>query len=737
MQLSGSQLPVFRLFIFLISCLHVWEASPVAAEVQVGIEGHYRLGHWTAIRYDQPFDAVETRDGDGVEIRFEQLNPESEWGYLVPGSEAAPLILRRSDEAVESTRFPTVGSPSRGPAMIPLKTPWIVAFGDPMGVDEIGYNEILQRDATFAVSKPKEPTRLPDSHRGYDGVDLLMISGSSVDLLQGLQPEQKTAIQEWLTEGGRLFLTLGESAPDLFQAAPWLLELLPIEAATIESLDPSSFETFMSSQSRLDPIRGVKLPLDKGQVLLMGRTSRRVGVPFAVEYNVGFGRITAVAADLDSESFAQWPNRLEMITRLTGSILQEESTVSNRTNRATAYDDLAGQLRSTLDQFAVRRNFGFSIVSLILMALIAMLGPLDYLLVNRLFGRPLLGWISFPITTIGLSAILVFQARPVPTAQAIAESAESSTVSQGALPSSVRSDIVRCNRIEFFDLDTIQGIGRGFSASFLYSQAASRFDVHVDPTESFMTITDAMKEVVSTPFGYPGQSFGGIQIAIEDSRLPVYSLQYEKGPSANPYTGTKLLGLPIASRSSKGLSTWCRFQPSLPPTTMQHRPGSELLQGELVNPLPFDLLDGMLIYRNWAYLLPTRFPVGGRIGSVDSLRQKNFRWQLSRQRALENSSESEAWDPTNTNSIERVSEMLMFHESVGGERYTSLDHGPLQFLDLSHVLADDRCILIGRIKKPLTEFRVHEADEVDYFAPDGDRLSMIRVVLPVVEAETN
>jgi hypothetical protein len=162
---------------------------------------------------------------------------------------------------------------------------------------------------------------------------------------------------------------------------------------------------------------------------------------------------------------------------------------------------------------------------------------------------------------------------------------------------------------------------------------------------------------------------------------------------------------------------------------MEHRPGSELLQGELMNPLPLDLLDGMLVYRNWAYLLPTRFPVGGRIPSVDKLRQKNFRWRLSRQKALESATETEDWNPAEKHSPERIAEMLMFHAAVGGTRYTGLRHEPLSFLDLSHVLADDRCILIGKVAGPLTE--LHVKDENATRETPGNTLTMVRVVLPV------
>jgi hypothetical protein len=701
----------------------VSDGSPVA----VGVEGHYRVGRWTGVRLSEgaPFSTIETRDGDGVQVEYQQpsLVTSGGWGYAIPGSEAAPIVLSHNADVVRSSRFPTRGSPSRGPAMIPLETPWIVAFGDPLGIDQIGANKLLDRDAQIAVSKPTSASGIPDSVLGYDGVDMMLIGGSSTPVLRALSESQQRALSRWITDGGRLFLTLGESAPELMAAAPWLQALLPIDELTTIRLDPSAIETYTSTQTPLDSYTGLELPKDQGRVLILGRTTRRVSTPIAVEYNIGFGRVTVVTADLEDALFAEWPERLDLITRLTGTILIPQYEEPGRRSRATAYEDLAGQLRTTLDQFAIKRNFGFSIVSLVLMALIAAIGPLDYLLVNRLLGRPLLGWISFPLVAIGLSIILALQARPV----AQADSAHGQTGSSG-------TQGLHANRVEIFDIDAIEGIGRGFAASYLYSHEAARFDLSVDESEMLASVSADIQQMITVPFGYPGESFGGIQIAVEDARLPVYQLPLEQNDDAGgSRVRSTMQALPLASRSSKGIATHCRFVPQLPDgLALQHRPGSELLRGELVNPLPLDLLEGMLVYRNWAYLLPTRFPANGRIASIDSLRQKNFRWQLSRQKALESATQTEAWDPTINDSPGRIAEMLMFHDTVGGSRYTTLRHDPLSFLDLSHVLAEDRCILIGRVASPMTNIRADVQGEIQQ--PSGSTLTLIRVVLPVEHA---
>jgi hypothetical protein len=741
---------VFGLWLSLGAVADAAAESPdgAAAKVSVGIDGHYRVGRWAGLRVEgaPSIRAIETRDGDGVEVRYVQpVSPSSggsggvTWSYAVPGSEAAPLIVRDDSGVVVSTRFPTLGSPSRGAAMIPLEMPWLVVFGDPLGVDRIGANELLDRDALIAVSRPTEAAQCPDSPIGYDGVDMMMIGGSSRELLSGLSEQQHQAIADWVVDGGRLFLTLGETAPELAEAAPWLPALLGFDQWEVIRIDPSALETYTSSQTPLVPFSGLRLPKDNGRTLIMGRTIRRSSTPVAVEFNVGLGRVTVVAADLEDELFANWPERLDLITRLTGSILIINQDSQVRKNRTTAYNDLAGQLRSSLDQFKVKRRFGFSFVSLILMALIAAIGPLDYLVLNRVFGRPLLGWLTFPLVAIGLSAVLVHQSRPVVSTAAdaarLADRGEAGVETNGGLAN--ESFVRRCNRVEIIDIDSTLDVGRGFTVNYLYSHEATRLDVTVTESDTLLKMIEQPGSLLTAPFGYPGPSFGGIQIAIEDSRLPRYEVPLQRVASgqSGQWLRSKLVGVPLASRSSKGIMTRSRFVPKLTAKPLiERRPGSELLRGELINPLPVDLLNGMLIYRNWTYILPTRFPVGGRVATIESLRQKNFRWHLSRQKTLETETETEPWDPANLEAVDRIAEMLMFHEAVGGSRYTNLEDGPLSFLDLSHVLTEDRCILLGRIADPATRFESSSPGE-PAFEPGGERLTFLRVVLPVIDRQ--
>ena len=701
----------------------------------IGINGLYRAGHWTAVRHlnHQTIHSIRTRDGDGMEVTYDQP-PQSKdhpWAYVIPGSEAAPLIAKTQSGETISTRFPEKGSPSRGPAMIPLSMPWVVAIGDPLGLERVGANELLNRDSSIAVSTINSADALPDSELGYDGVDLVLIGGSGTKVLHGMSTSQQRALIRWIHAGGRVLMTLGESSTALFQEAAWIKAVIPLVEVRVEELDPSSIETFTSSQTPLKAFDGLRLPSEDGNTLLLGRTSRRENTPIAKKFNAGLGEVIAISADLENSMFSNWPERTDLLTQILGSIIQPDTELSGSKKRSTAYNDLAGQLRTTLDQFEIKNGFSFSFLSVTILLFLAVIGPLDFVLLNRLLGKPLLGWLTFPLAAIAFSVFLAYQSLPVASDHSlkVSEVDLATRPEDGHEIMDSGDSTVQWNRLEVIDIDTTTASGRVKSIHYVYCHDAQLTNPSIVGHPKLLEkIGQSHNAGLTSPFGSPGPSFGGIQIGIEDSRLPPYSIAIEQDQDTGNHLST-VTAVPIASRSSKGLMSEIQFTPktiSLDPIT--RRPGSELLQGTLKNPLDIDILDGMLIYRNWIYLLPTRFPAGSQIESLDSLRQKNFRWQLSRQKALESSSETEAWDPAETKKLNRIGEIILFHEAAGGTRYTTLKNGPLADLDLSHVLSDDRCILLGHLAQPATELNLH--DDFNTELP-GIRETFLRVVLTV------
>ncbi len=657
--------------------------SPADLAIQVGIDGVYRPGQWTALRLHEPqSDAllVRTLDGDGVNVIFEQPRSASPWIYAVPGQMGVPLVISDlTGRKVHQGRF--VGK------SIEPKMTWVVALGDTLGIETIGKNDLLNRESSVAVSVVRSVNDVPDQPLGLSGIDLIIVGPSSIDLLAKLNHEQAKAIATWVQHGGRLLLSLGKDSTAIFNAAPWLAKLLSLNAdlPTIR-LDPSAIETYTTSLARLPVLEAAELPSRGGETMIAGRNSVRQPARVAVEYSVGFGRATVVAIALDSAEFADWPQRSLLVTRLFGKLFDSEhdNRRDARGKASTGYDDFAGQIRGSLDRFENKRRIPYSIISMILILLAALIGPIDYLLVNRVLGRPLLGWVTFPLTILLVSLLLIMVGGP--------------TTSE-----SVQAASVWINRIEILDVDTTNKVplGRGWSWSHLSSLDAAKSDYPAYLAAALVASSNS-HSIVSAPFGYPGTTFGGISIAGEDKRMPDYQVQLTLNDEHE--LSSHVSNIPLSPGGSKGIATRWNFEPKLlGQSKLARRRGSELLEGSLTNPLTVDLLNGAMVFGEWVYLLPTRFRAGETIEDIETLRQKNFRWLLSRREALENSSRAEPWNIEMYKDLPRLAEILMFDSVAGGRDYTGLQNRPLIDLDLSYMLNNRTAILYGQLEHPALE----------------------------------
>ena len=718
-----------------------------AMEIRVGIRGIYRPGNWTAIRVADPANsasdaafveigAAETLDGDGTRLRYFQpasdpSDRDKTWAYAVPGIASAPLSIfayNLADKAdaplIATGRFPA--------SAIEPSTPWVVVIGDPLGIEAIGKNELLGRESSVATSIIESADELPDATAGWEGVDLLVIYRCGAAILSELSESQIATIEAWIRGGGRLFVSLGKGGGALLEKSPWLSRLTSVAAdAPAIRIDPAALETFTSSQSRLSQLDGVALPETGGRTLIFGRTASRQPARLAIEHLVGLGRVGVTSFAIDSPELQSWPQRLSLVTRMHQGLLDSETEKrrESRTITSVPYDDLAGQLRAALDRFDSHNRVPFSVVSLILLTLAALVGPLDYLLINRLLGKPLIGWISFPLSVVAIAALVVSLTGSRP----VGAMADAETGSGGEVAVNTRAaNGLRANHVEIVDVSAVSDppVGRAISLTHISSPTATRVDLPIKVAADWTEKRDAslVDVVLTRPYGYSGPTFGGISIVGEDRGMPRYQIQVSSisdraGKSTVNELAAAPLQFPIAPAGSKGFQSSWSFTPTLGKIDgLSQRRGNDLLTGSITNPLNVDILDGAVIYGNWVYLLPTRFRAGQTIESIESLRQKNFRWHLTRREALENSSRLETWDVEMHSDLARLIEVLMFESSVGGRDYTGLSNRALGGLDLSYSLSFGKAILYGRFAEPI--FQTDLPSELP-------SVSAVRVVLPV------
>jgi hypothetical protein len=153
-----------------------------------------------------------------------------------------------------------------------------------------------------------------------------------------------------------------------------------------------------------------------------------------------------------------------------------------------------------------------------------------------------------------------------------------------------------------------------------------------------------------------------------------------------------------------------------------------LLRGELVNPLPFELSDCIVLFENWVYRLDSRRGVmtPGAPMRIEIERAMNLQWRLSGRRPVHQDDVSTPWDRQSLD-VPRILEMMMFHASAGGESYTQLTNYYQSSIDLSHHLRIGRAILVGRARAAATKVMLNG----DSAPVEARNSTFFRVVFPV------
>ena len=286
----------------------------------------------------------------------------------------------------------------------------IVAIGSPLLPDD---SAALSQYGS-QVANVSELGSLPRDWWGYEGVDtvILMSGADEASAKFAAAPEQLAALDQWVRMGGRLILSVGRGAAELLAPGGPLAALVPGKfEGTLPLRQSTVLETYAETSEPLNP--GVPILLNVPKLLeVSGRIEAYAGnhprdLPLVVRSPRGFGEVVFVAFDLEAAPFSTWAARPQLLARLLGKpLVRDTQSESQSLGQVTTlgFEDLSGQLRGALDQYAEVQVVPFWLVALLLLAYIACIGPLDYFLVRRVFGRMELTWLTFALWVAGFSA---------------------------------------------------------------------------------------------------------------------------------------------------------------------------------------------------------------------------------------------------------------------------------------------------------------------------------------------
>jgi hypothetical protein len=155
--------------------------------------------------------------------------------------------------------------------------------------------------------------------------------------------------------------------------------------------------------------------------------------------------------------------------------------------------------------------------------------------------------------------------------------------------------------------------------------------------------------------------------------------------------------------------------------------------GTIVNRTGLDLRDCVLFYAGWAYPLgdlpaqsaDAEKPAGASLSRPSG--SMTIHAYLTERRVIGEKEQSTPYDPA-SDDLTRIARMLMFYDSAGGRRYTSLSNRYFDTLDMTPLLRLGRAVLLAR-GPSATKISV-QSDGAEHEASE-ESLAFYRFVIPV------
>jgi hypothetical protein len=115
---------------------------------------------------------------------------------------------------------------------------------------------------------------------------------------------------------------------------------------------------------------------------------------------------------------------------------------------------------------------------------------------------------------------------------------------------------------------------------------------------------------------------------------------------------------------------------------------------------------------------------------------KDLSRRLNRLQQVDGKSSASRWNPSERNELDRLMELMMFHQAATGKNYTGLTHRYQPLVDHSSLLETDYAMLIGRANQSLAKVVVQAEQAGD--APEvlsGLDRCWCRILIPVQAAK--
>jgi len=710
------------------------ESDSIQVKSDIGLGGFWKVGFPTRMVVEvssgiaelEGLIEVQTVDGDGVPVVYQcdswrvKLAPNSTSKVEVVakhGRSNRPILLRIVSNDGTTIYERPLRVEERGTAL-PTSQPWVVGIGsDRLNLSQGSMTSMRGALPELSTVQLTSVEQLPLASVCYGGVDLLIVSSSNVELNESMTSDRARAIASWVAQGGRCLLSLGANVETWLQT-PDFATLVPGEFKGMAvDCDPGPLESHLGSQSRLANLKCSLFNLNSGTIDLRSKTKSRKDFPLIARWAYGAGKATFLAVELDGQQILDWESRPALLKNLIDDQWEKKEIRTDK-RAYLGYDDISGQLNSTLDNFPDLTLGNLMLIAVLAGLFCTVIGPIDYFLISRRWRRPGATWITLLICSIGSSLFIA------------------------ALTRSWKPEMPTINSLELLDIDYETQTLRGRGFAHCYGGNRGLFDFSAHRRMQGLNAKSLDPSVQLDWFGQPGRGLGGFESTVATDRgMPSYKIRLSPAETMPLKTenavhhevaiGIRGVGIPAAGTKSL-CATW-EESISLPKETnsLSMVLGSkDLLEGSFENPLDVDLLDPLLIYRGRAYTLDTRIRVGQRIAFSASTVPKDITRRLQRRQNVGGEERSTPWNPADANKLDRLMELISFHKAAGGSKYTGLTDRYLSDLDCSDVIRLDRAILICEFKDSSLIWSLRK-NSLPIQAAEGQRKTFLRLIIPV------
>lgn len=695
----------------------------------IGLNNVTRAGHWNPVTLHLPkalvesptrYVAVEAMDPDGQWLRSPLVRPvltnNTTWSArllvklgnrnttiraVVIDQENSDSTASPQEQVIKST---TLQIPK------PLESSQEILFllGDLVNAKRVtrlaaredGSRMLVISQKPETVSIPVSPTFGPAGLM-FDGVDKVIICGNVIK--QGISDEQLLELDAWIRQGGDILFTAGMSLPSALLASPVIKSWLP---GTFDRLIPlrraAALETYARANRPLArrAIETLQIPIFENSLDIQGVIEASVGIaktdpPLVVRRAYGFGQITWIGVDLDTQTFRSWSGTDSLLLNLLD--IQSSGDSNGRAGEVRRGGlDLAGQLRLAIDHFIGVSVIPFELIALISLLYVGAIYPLDWWIARRSERLRWVTWLALPLIVLGFTGITWSTSKRF------------------------KADGWQIHTAGLFDIDQATKTCRASSFAGIWASDNGHFALSVSPAKD--TSKDDIRSVASW-FAAAGRNIGG-----PDALSPHTSLAgtpYEYGPAAS-----ELQDIPIAAASSQLFEAkWFGRLATHPIQSTLSRTGQGTLRGTLTSQLQTPLQDCVLMHAGWLYDVGTLHP--GKTFDLDAGRgPKSLGAVLTKKRAVKDRNVSARWKSDDRDII-RILEVAGMHRATGGSEYTGLQSGRLEHIDMTHLLVLNRIILIGKGPPATKWIPQKKAEPKDKGFKDAGNTTLWRIVLEV------